>query len=111
MNIIKIIITDIKKDIKFIKQIITGTYKPPKHVKEFTKQLKTEPKKLLKTIFYDKWTWIIFLLFAMFWLSGYIFATAHYQQTCNEFIFKTFYNNTQSIWYNINATLNFTPPI
>jgi len=90
MNIIKWLINDFKTDIaafKEIGEVISGKRKLPESKKEKMKDvfLRGWGKFFLKPTNY-----MFFLILILSFLVGWHYSSIHYQNECNDYIFKTY---------------------
>ena len=104
-GIIKFVWNDLRTDYLFLKQVYNGTYKL-KH-----KVTKADIKKAMISILKDKWTYVLIMFLIAFYLSGWMGASAHYQQACNQYIYENLMTakvtNGGLAWPN-NVLVNFT---
>ena len=95
-SIFLFIYNDIKSDIKCIRELLNGSYKPKYTLKEFF----TFDKKFIQE------SWVFFLIIILAFCVGYFFSARVYSNVCNEIIMNM---TEKTIVPYLNMSFNITP--
>lgn len=90
---------DIKEDIKCLREILKGTYKPNYTIKEFF----TFDKSFIRE------SWLFFLIIILAFCAGYFFSAVVYSNECNEIIMNMTNLTKKVITPYVNMSFNITP--
>jgi len=94
INFFKFILSDIKKDVEFIKKCVDGEIN---FIRRFKSKM-DEFKKLSPTEII-KHNWMMFLVIILAFVTGYFIASVIAQNACNEILFNISYAATRPDFY------------